>query len=149
MLVQVRGLQFCGCNLEILLLLVLKLQQDSISVCHWHGLLSPVQNSCAYSGHSLSSWDYIYIKKKHFELFPILESRGSIGEKNHFLIWRLALRHFTSQGLSLREYWIKRHIPRRSRGLTTINYHLCTCQFKVLNEDSFLNSYSFIFGTFS
>lgn len=45
--------------------------------------------------------EIIKLKKKHFELFPILESGGSIGEKNRFLIWRLVLRHFTFQRLSL------------------------------------------------
>lgn len=144
---MVWGLQFCSCNLELLLLLGLNLQQESFSVCSWQGILSLVQNSCDFCCCIFSYLNTVYLaeiitgekkkKTQHFELLPVLESGVSIGENIHFHVWRLAMGHFASQGPSLREYWDNWSIPRRNRGFKTANYNLCICQISVLNEDSF------------
>lgn len=53
----------------------------------------------------------------------------------HFHVWRLAMRHFTSQGPSLREYWAKRSIPRRKRRLkTAIIYVIVSLEFSIRTD---------------
>lgn len=52
-----------------------------------------------------------------------------------FHVWRLAMRHFTSQGPSLREYWAKWSIPRRKRGLkTAIIYIIVSLEFSIRTD---------------
>lgn len=112
-------------------------------VCNWQRLLSPVQNSCEFSGcvASFPILDTIYLaeittekkKKSILNCCQFWSQKAQRGKQFH--VWRLAMRHFTSQGPSLREYWAKWSIPRRKRGLkTAIIYVIVSLEFSIRTD---------------